>query len=199
MFCRKVTGILPPSALGKTMVHEHLSMDFNVAFVKPMDADLQKSVMPFSLETLGWIRYNPYSHQPNLQLNDTDSERAIVEEMKHYRAVGGSSIVECTTHGISRKAQFLFDLSILTGVNIIAGTGYYVAAAQDSKLFVEPIEQLAEVMRTEQLEGCMEAREIRCGLIGEIGCSYPLHSMKHGLLKSSSFLKQFFQVLKSVF
>ncbi|KAI9551402.1 hypothetical protein GHT06_021735 [Daphnia sinensis] len=183
---QSVTGLLSPSALGKTMVHEHLSMNFDVAFVEPIAEDLQKSFMPFSMEALGWIRYNPYSHKPNLQLNDIECEKAIIDEMKHYQSIGGNSIVECTTHGISRKAQFLFDLSMLTGVNIIAGTGYYVAAAQNYKLFEEPVEQLAEVMRTEQLEGCMEAREVRCGLIGEIGCSYPLHSFEKRVLEAAA-------------
>jgi phosphotriesterase-related protein len=171
------------------MVHEHLSMNFDVAFVKPIETDVHKSTMPFSMESLGWIRYNPYSHQQNLHLNGTECEQAIIAEMKHYHSVGGGSIVECTTHGISRKAQFLHDVSLLTGVNIIAGTGYYVAASQDSKLFVEPIEKLAEVMRTEQTEGCLEAPAIRCGLIGEIGCSYPIHSTNYKLLLKRNGLK----------
>ncbi|EFX84407.1 hypothetical protein DAPPUDRAFT_187750 [Daphnia pulex] len=184
-----VTGVVPPSALGKTMVHEHLSMNFDVAFVKPIETDVPKSTMPFSMETLGWIRYNPYSHQPNLHLNGTECEQAIIAEMKHYHSVGGGSIVECTTHGISRKAQFLYDVSLLTGVNIIAGTGYYVAASQDSKLFVEPIEKLAEVMRTEQTEGCLEAPTIRCGLIGEIGCSYPIHNFEKRVLEAAAIIQ----------
>ncbi len=151
-------------------------MKFDVAYVKPTPADTYKSTLPFSMENLGWIRYNPYSHKQNLQLNDPVCEEAIIAELKHFHSIGGGSIVECTTHGITRKAQFLRDASLLSGVNIIAGTGYYVAASQDSKIFVDPIEKLAEVMRTEQLEGCLEAPEIKCGLIGEIGCSYPIHS-----------------------
>lgn len=152
-------------------------MSFDVAYVKPKDGDQHKSTSPFSMENLGWIRYYPYSHEPNLKLNDTECEDAIMKEVKYYKSVGGNSIVECTTHGISRKAQFLRDVSFETGVNIIAGTGYYVAASQNSNMFIEPVEKLAEIMRTEQLEGCLEAPNVRCGLIGEIGCSYPLHSI----------------------
>ena len=159
------------------MVHEHLSMKFDVAYVKPSDSDVHKSNLPFTMENLGWIHYNPYSHKENLQLNGTVCEEAIIAELQNFHSIGGGSIVECTTHGITRKAQFLHDASLLTGVNIIAGTGYYVAASQDSKLFVESIENLAKVMRIEQLEGCIEAPKIKCGLIGEIGCSYPIHSM----------------------
>lgn len=175
-FFFKVTSLVAPSELGKTMAHEHLSMTFNVAYVEPKGTDLHKTSLPFSMENLGWIRYNPYSHKPNLQLNDAECEEAIINELKQFKKAGGGCIVECTTHGITRKAQFLHDLSVLTGVKIIAGTGYYVAASQDSQLFTEPIEKLAEVMRNEQLEGCTEAPAVKAGLIGEIGCSYPLHS-----------------------
>jgi phosphotriesterase-related protein len=72
-------------------------------------------------------------------------------------------------------------------VKIIAGTGYYVAASQDSKVFIEPVEKLAEVMRIEQTEGCLGAPGIRCGLIGEVGCSYPIHSMEYKVLRRNVF------------
>lgn len=170
-------------------------MSFEVAYVKPKDVEKHKSTSPFSMENLGWIRYNPYSHEHNLKLNDKECEEAIMNEIKYFKTVGGGSIVECTTHGISRKAQFLRDVSLETGINIIAGTGYYVAASQNSNIFIEPVEKLAEVMRTEQLEGCLEAPNVRCGLIGEIGCSYPLHSINFlEFIKNSKFCQSSFLI-----
>ena len=151
-------------------------MSFDVAYIKPNKSEELKSNQPFSLKNVGWIRYNPYSHQGNLQLNGRDCEESVLDELKNFHLNGGGTIVECTTHGISRKAQFLRDASLQTGVKIIAGTGYYVAASQHSKIHESSIEQLADVMRSEQLEGCLEAQDVRCGLIGEIGCSFPLHS-----------------------
>lgn len=166
-----------PTSLGRTLVHEHLSMNFDVAYVKPKEEDKQNCVIPFSMKNLGWIRYNPYSHHENLKLNDEECENCIIQELLHYKAIGGDCIVDCTSHGISRKAQFLLDASLQTGVKIVSGTGYYVAASQNSIFLAEPVEKLAEIMRIEQLEGCIETPAVRCGLIGEIGCSYPLHRM----------------------
>ena len=168
---------MEPIELGKTLVHEHLSMNFEVAYVQPDDQiDANNINLPFQLENLGWIRYKPYSHRPNLLLNDADCEEAIIAEMHNYKQLGGSSLVECTTHGIYRKASFLREISQKTGVNIIAGTGYYVAAShRDEALLSLPIEKLAEVIRSEIIDGCPEAADVRCGIIGEIGCSWPLH------------------------
>lgn len=168
---------MEPVELGKTLVHEHLSMNFEVAYVQPNDQiDVNNINLPFSLENLGWIRYKPYSHRPNLLLNDTDCEEAIEAEMHNYKQLGGGSLVECTTHGIYRNAAFLREISQKTGVNIVAGTGYYVAAShRDEALLGLPIEQLIEVIRNEITDGCAESADVKCGIIGEIGCSWPLH------------------------
>ena len=154
-------------------------MCFDVTHVQPKSEDSDKSSMPFVMENLGWIRYNSYSHRPNLKLNDAECQEAIGSEMDRYRAAGGGSIVECTTHGIERKARFLRQLSELSGVKVIAGTGYYVAASHQQDLFREPIEKLVDVMANEIVDGCEEAPEIHCGIIGEIGCSWPLHGNAH--------------------
>lgn len=170
-----VRGLINPEELGKTMVHEHLSMDFHKAFVNPKDCESNYSENPFTLENVGWIRYHPYSHHSNLNFNDADTSHAVLEELKHFRKVGGGAIVECTTHGIERNAQFLLDLSLSTGVKIIAGTGYYVASFQQESLTWSE-EQLAQQMYDDICKGCKEAPNVKCGLIGELGCSFPLQS-----------------------
>lgn len=160
------------------MVHEHLSMNFHKAFVSPRDIDSKNADNPFSLDNVGWIRYNPYSHHSNLVFNDTDTSHAINEELMYFKKNGGGSIVECTTHGIERNAKFLLDMSTFTGINIIAGTGFYVASFQQELLYSWTEEQLAQEMHNDICEGCREAPNVRCGLIGEIGCSFSLQSMK---------------------
>ena len=60
-------------------------------------------------------------------------------------------------------------------MKVIAGTGYYVAASQRQDFHEEPVENMVTSMREEIVEGCKEAPEVRCGIIGEIGCSWPLH------------------------
>jgi len=181
-----VTGLVSPSELGQTLVHEHLSMSFDVAYVPPSSENAGKSSMPFSMENLGWIRYNPYSHQSNLKLNDKECETAIASELAMYRAAGGGTIVECTTHGIERKANFLRELSESTGVKVITGTGYYVAASHRHEMYEEPIEHLITLMHDEIVDGCKEAPQVRCGIIGELGCSWPLHGFERKVISAAA-------------
>jgi len=64
-----------------------------------------------------------YSVPYNLKLDDADSKAVMVDEINYFKALGGRTIVENTTHGISRNIKLLKQLSLDTGVNIVAGTG----------------------------------------------------------------------------
>ena len=168
--------------MGKTLVHEHLSVNYEKAFCQPLERDVSKSTMPIGMANIHWLRNNLYSHRLNLRLNDADAGEAIMEEMVEYKAAGGGSVVDCTIQGIERNVQFLRQVNEKTGVNVIAGTGYYTAVFQNAALLDLSVEQLADVMRSEIVDGCIDAPDIRCGIIGEIGCSWPLDGEFDSLL-----------------
>jgi phosphotriesterase-related protein len=67
-----------------------------------------------------------YSHPNNLVFNDSESESAITESVGLFRSAGGGAIVDNSTFGLSRRTSFLKDVSLNTGVHVIAGTGFYV-------------------------------------------------------------------------
>ena len=71
-----------------------------------------------------------YSHDDNLVFNDAESESAVVESVEMFRRHGGGAIVENSTFGLNRKTSFLKEVSLKTGVHVIAGTGYYVGPSQ---------------------------------------------------------------------
>jgi phosphotriesterase-related protein len=54
-----VLGEVKPSALGRTLTHEHVSMQFVVCFVPPLKEEKHLSDVDWSLEASGWIRQNP--------------------------------------------------------------------------------------------------------------------------------------------
>ena len=64
-----------------------------------------------------------FSHKENLQLCGSEVVEAVKKDLEQYKALGGQGIVECTTHGLQRKAGLLRDLSREIGIHIIAGTG----------------------------------------------------------------------------
>ncbi len=51
----------------------------------------------------------------------------ILEELERYRAAGGDSLLDCQPRGCGRNAIQLSALSLATGVNIIACTGFHRA------------------------------------------------------------------------
>ena len=50
--------------------------------------------------------------------------------------------------------------------------GYYVESSRPDTVNLT-VEEMAAHMKTEIVEGC-EGTGIKCGVIGEIGCSWPL-------------------------
>lgn len=169
-----VLGPIDPSTLGRTLTHEHIKMDYKCCLKSPWrksDAERMTN-SDFTLANLGWIRQNPYSHLFNLAMGD-ESFDDMVKELNAFKQEGGQSIVEVTTMGISRDVEFLVRAASATGLNIIAGTGYYLDDTLPPGVKTSSIEELSQTMVKELTEG-VNGTSIKCGVIGEIGCSWPL-------------------------
>lgn len=119
-----VLGVVDPEQLGRTMTHEHLTMNFECCYFPPRAGDEAVAEDPFHMRHMHWLRQNPYSSQENLLL--LQETAAVREELLAYRRAGGGTIVENTTTGIVRDLPALKQLAKDTGVHIIAGAGYYV-------------------------------------------------------------------------
>lgn len=141
-----VLGLINPSVLGRTLTHEHIKMDYKNCYRQPrLESDLDRGKAPgITLETVGWVRQNPYSHVFNLSLGDEPKED-IIKEVKMFKDEGGSTICECTTEGINRDVAFCRDVSEATGVNIVVGTGYYLDHTLSAELKSWTVEQMSQV------------------------------------------------------
>ncbi|OPL20347.1 hypothetical protein AM593_01358, partial [Mytilus galloprovincialis] len=82
---------------------------------------------------------------------------------------GGGTMVDNTNLGISRDINFLKQASEKTGVNIVAGTGYYVESSRPETVKLT-VEEMAAHMKRELQDGC-DGSSIKCGVIGEVGCT----------------------------
>ncbi|XP_054551081.1 phosphotriesterase-related protein isoform X1 [Talpa occidentalis] len=178
-----VLGLVEPSKLGRTLTHEHLTMTFDFCYHPPSPSHEATSKEPIMLKNLFWIQKNPYSHKENLQLNqETD---AVKEELLYFKAKGGGTLVENTTTGISRDVQTLKCLAEQTGVHIISGAGFYVDATHSPETRAMSVEQLTDVLLNEILHGA-DGTSIKCGVIGEIGCSWPLTESERKVLQATA-------------
>uniref|UniRef100_A0A8C5R2R4 N-acetyltaurine hydrolase n=1 Tax=Leptobrachium leishanense TaxID=445787 RepID=A0A8C5R2R4_9ANUR len=178
-----VLGPIQPEQLGYTLTHEHLTMTFNCCYSPPPPPQKALSEEPILMKNLFWLKQNPYSNRENLLLNqEVDTIKA---ELLHFKEVGGGSIVENTTTGISRDVRTLKVMAEETGVNIISGAGFYVDATHSSETRSMSVEQLTKILVNEVLEGA-DGTDIKCGIIGEIGCSWPLTESERKILQATA-------------
>ena len=166
-----VLGPVHPSELGATTTHEHLYVDFSFMYRPARDSPSQELAdAPITLENLGWIRRNYYSNRSNLELMDLDT---TIEEVRKYSEVGGGAIVDATTTGIGRKPDALAQISRESGVHIVMGAGFYVEAVHPEDMDERSVDELALEIVGDIVEG-VEDSGVRAGIIGEVGCTWPL-------------------------
>jgi len=178
-----VLGPIGPEQLGVTLTHEHLLVDLTVAHSPSEDASAKGFYhKPVSQETLGQIRYYGAQNADNARLFDVPT---AIEEVGLYKQHGGDSLVDATSIGIARDPKGLSQISRATGVNIIMGASYYVAAAHPSDMDHRSEDDLVEQIVRDVTEG-VDGTEIRSGVIGEIGCTWPLADNERKVLRASA-------------
>jgi len=185
---QSVLGPVHPDDLGVTLPHEHLLIDLSLWYEEPEDATAKKlAAQPVTIEKLGWLLFNQYNNYDNMLLRD---ERVAAEEAMLFKQQGGSTIVDVTTIGLSRDLPALKRLARATGLNIIAGSGYYVLRGEEAEAFDKKSEEeIVEEMVSEILVG-FEDTGIRAGIIGEIGCSSPLQEREKKALRAAARAQQ---------
>ena len=178
-----VLGPVAPGALGPTTTHEHLLIDFSFMYRPPAnEADAYRADEPISLQNLGWIRHNHYSSRANLEVLDED---AAVAEVKLYKAAGGGTIVDATTIGIGRNPKALERISRESGVNVVMGAGFYVDAVHGPDMGARSVDELARQI-VEDITVGVDGTGIKAGVIGEIGCTWPLTDNERKVLQAAA-------------
>lgn len=178
-----VLGLVPPETLGPTMTHEHLVINLSCRFTEPTHASMRGlAFQPVSWDNLGWVRYHWTNNLDNLSL--TDDEMAIREAML-YKIAGGGTIVDATTIGIGRDPIALARVARATGLNIIMGAGFYVGLVHPPDMDERTESQLASQMIGEILTGADDT-DVRAGIIGELGCSWPLTDNERKVLRAAA-------------
>jgi predicted metal-dependent phosphotriesterase family hydrolase len=99
------------------------------------------------------------------------SDAALVtEELLEYRALGGRSIVDCTSRGLRPQPALVRQVSEASGVTIILGTGFYRHPFLDEDWFDRhSTDEVADLIVRDIREG-IDGSSVRAGVIGEVGC-----------------------------
>src|SRR6266404_1896194 len=165
-----VLGPITGEALGITLPHEHLLIDFEGMFREPATgAGRGLSRQPVSLANLGWVRHHFSSNLDNLRLLD---EKVARDEALLFKHAGGQTFVDPTNRGLARDPLALARVARATGLNIIMGSGYYVAAAHPPGMDTRTVDDIARELVTDLTVG-VDGTGVRAGFIGEIGTTWP--------------------------
>lgn len=165
-----VLGPVAAEAMGITLPHEHLLIDFEVMFKEPVTgSERGLARQPVGLANLGWVRQNFSSNLDNLQLLD---ETVARDEALLFKHAGGRTLVDPTNRGLARDPLALARIARATGLNIIMGSGYYVAAAHPPDMDARTVDGIAREIVTDLTVGVGDSG-IRAGFIGEIGTTWP--------------------------
>ncbi len=133
-----VTGPVSPEALGFTLPHEHVLVDF-----------------------IGADQVSPDRYDKE------DVVRVVLPYLKQVKDLGCRTIFECTPAYLGRDAKLLQRLSALSGLTFVTNTGYYGAAKDKfvpQHVREESADRLADRWTREWRDG-IEGTDIRPGFI----------------------------------
>ena len=140
-----VLGPVNGEDLGITFTHEHLTIDYSKCTLSPAkDVDKSKKNEPITLANLNWLKHNPYSCVANLNL--AKEKDAVLLDLKSLKQAGGCTIVENTCIGINRDVAAMIEFAKLSGLNVVCGTGYYVAVTQTDSVKNASVEEMTKVL-----------------------------------------------------
>ena len=178
-----VEGLMEPGDLGVTLTHEHLLIDLAITRDRPSEASLRQSYYePVSMKNLAHIRNHSMQNADNSRLMDVDT---AIEEAGLYHQFGGDTLVDATSIGIARDPVGLRRISRATGVNVVMGASFYVDPAHPQDMDGRSEDSLTEQIVLDVTDG-VDSTGIKSGIIGEVGCSWPLTANEHKVLRASA-------------
>jgi len=149
-----VAGPIDPFALGVTLSHEHIFIDFSAPppMVPPVTGvSVLKGARPANGRGAG--------------LTDFDESLA---EINDFKKIGGGTIVDVTNFGLTRDPEALLRVSKASGLNVVMGAGWYQKALHPPDMAERTIEELTAIVVRDVTVGA-QGTSIRSGIIGEVG------------------------------
>ncbi len=178
-----VLGLIEPQEMGTTITHEHLLVDEAHLYPEPEGLDRKATFhAPLTMEVLSRMYYAGHA---NLESTTMLDEALAIEEAMHYKRAGGNTIAEVSSIGLARDPEGIARIARATGLNLIMGCSYYVWESHPSDMSQKTEEEITEEIVNEVLWGA-DGTDIRPGLIGEVGCSWPLAENERKVLRASA-------------
>lgn len=179
-----VLGPVDADSLGLTLTHEHLFTLMTHVAKEPAESEAQAAFnAPLAMDLMGPIRYGRLVNLDDCALND---ENAAIEEVAKFKRAGGGTLVDVSSIGVGRNPQALARVARATDINIVMGCSYYVEENYPPELGVEAKGEdvIVDEIVGDIFEGA-DGTDIGAGIIGEVGCSWPLSATERKVLRAS--------------
>jgi len=165
-----VTGAVRADQLGVILPHEHILMAMDWPGLWP-DVSHRPDLVwkKVSIENLGELRRNYCAIRDNAILDSVEEQS---REVRRFQQAGGGAIMEMSTYGLYGNPAGLKQISLNSGVYIIAGTGFYLEQTFSDEIKHMSVEQMASVMLGDIYEG-FPGSDVKAGVIGEVGITPP--------------------------
>lgn len=169
---RTVLGDIDPEKVEYVAFHEHILFD-----LVPPGAKGNRSV-EISFEDRWQIDYR--SNEAPANAHQTDVNIAT-RELTLFAEDGGHLIVDQSVAGLARDPCGLALAAQASGIHVVAAAGCYTASYVPPNLMKMDVDELTATFTAEVTDG-FPGTSICAGIIGEIGCSWPLHPFERGAL-----------------
>jgi phosphotriesterase-related protein len=174
---RTVTGDRPASDFAAVMVHEHLLYD-----ITPPGTPAEARHGQIALENRWQIDHRSNETAANARQQDW---RVAASELAALARDGGDLIVDQSVGGLARDPRGLRTASRAAGCAVVAAAGTYTTAYLDAETRAADTATLAARFAAEVQTG-LDGTDVRAGLIGEIGCSWPLEPVEQRALVAAA-------------
>ena len=166
-----VLGPISPEDLGATLTHEHLLTSLDCYYQTPEESSQRLLASEkLSFKNIGKMPGKWLHHSESMNLSDIS---IAIEEVMDWKLEGGGAVVDATSIGIGRDPIGLAKIARATGLNIIMGCGYYLPSSYAVNMdFVTQKDIEIEIVN--DLRAGVGGTGIKSGIIGEIGCDFPL-------------------------
>lgn len=175
---RTVRGPVDPARLGITTMHEHLWMDSTPLLA--VHGYATTTAGPWDSAAAAEARWNPGAHTDNYRLTDVD---VTVDELRPFVRAGGGTIVELTPPSLGQDARRVREISRLSDVHVVLGTGQYLAPVHEGWVATSHVDAITRRLLATLEHGVGETG-IRPGILGEIGTSDPVQPAEVKVLRA---------------
>ncbi|MEM8664926.1 MAG: aryldialkylphosphatase [Pseudomonadota bacterium] len=173
---RTVTGDRAAADFAAVMIHEHVLFDI----VPPAMGGAPNDTI--HLHNRWQVNYGSNAVAANAHQRDP---AIAIAEVAALKADGGDLIVDQSVHGLARDPAGLRQVATATGCAIVASAGTYTAPYLDAAT-LQMAEGALEARFIQEVCQGLDGTDVRAGLIGEIGCSFPLEPIEARALKAAA-------------